>query len=119
MLYVAAALIVLLGLAHSVLGERYILIRLFRRELPPLFGGVEFTRNTLRFAWHLTTVLAFGIAALLLQLAGATDAKSLTMTLGITLLVSGLMPLLFTRGRHLAWVVLFTSGGLCVAWAMP
>lgn len=119
MLYVAAALVILIGLAHSILGERYILIRLFRRELPPLFGGVEFTRNTLRFAWHLTTVLAFGIAALLVQLAGPADAKALTLTLGITLLASGLLPLLFTRGRHLAWVVLFASGGLCVAWAMP
>ena len=68
MLQLAAILIALLGLAHSVLGERYILVRLFHRELPQLFGGTAFTRNTLRFAWHITTVLAFCISALLLQL---------------------------------------------------
>ena len=54
---IAAALAVLLGVAHSYLGERYILTRLFRRgDLPRLFGGVEFTQQTLRFAWHLTSV---------------------------------------------------------------
>lgn len=25
-------------------------------DLPRLLGGTEFTKNTLRFAWHLTTV---------------------------------------------------------------
>jgi len=54
----AALLIPALGAAHSVLGERYILIRLFRRsDLPKLFGSDTFTRRTLRFAWHLTTVV--------------------------------------------------------------
>ena len=65
----ALVLAVLLAAAHSYLGERYILIRLFRREdLPKLFGGgTEFTTRTLRFAWHLTSVawIAFlAIAAL-------------------------------------------------------
>ena len=39
-LYLAAFLFFALGLGHSILGERYILIRLFRRQdLPKLFGG--------------------------------------------------------------------------------
>jgi hypothetical protein len=64
MLVAAAVLMFLLGLAHSVLGERYLLIRLFRRpDLPTLFGGTAFTTQTLRFAWHLTTVIAWGLAA--------------------------------------------------------
>lgn len=50
-LYLAAFLAAALGLAHSLLGERYILIRLFRREnLPKLFGSTAFTQRTLRFA---------------------------------------------------------------------
>jgi len=119
MLYAAAALIALLGLAHSVLGERYILIRLFRRDLPKLFGGVEFTRRTLRFAWHLTTVVAWGISILLIQLDGSPSPQDLARTLGWTFLVSGLLPLVHTRGRHLAWVGLFAAGGLCLVWAAP
>ena len=116
MLYVAAALIALLGLAHSVLGERYILIRLFRRDLPALFGGTAFTRQTLRFAWHLTTVLAFGLSAVLVLLAGSASPQALATCIGGVLLFSGLLPLIHTRGRHLSWLVLFVAGGLCLAW---
>jgi hypothetical protein len=119
MLQAAAVLIVLLGIAHSVLGERCILTRLFRRELPTLFGGPEFTRSTLRFAWHLTTVLAFALGAVLWLLAGNPSAELLARVLGWFLVVSGLLPLVFTRGRHLSWVVLFAAGGLCLAWAPP
>ncbi|GAA3930276.1 hypothetical protein [Luteimonas lutimaris] len=73
LLYLAAVLAVALGAAHSVLGERYILIRLFRRnDLPKLFGSSEFTIRTLRFAWHVTTVAWFGFAALLVH-AGRGD----------------------------------------------
>lgn len=117
MLQIAAVLIAVLGLAHSILGERYLLVRLFRRELPPLLGGTGFTRNTLRFAWHLTTVLALGLSAVLWQLAGAPSAARLAGTVGGCLVAAGLLPLVFTRGRHLSWVVLFAAGGLCLAWA--
>ena len=118
MLHLAAILIVLLAIAHSVLGERYILQRLFRRELPHLLGGPEFTRRTLRFAWHLTSMLAFGLGAVLWLLAGSPPSPALlARVLGGVLLASGLLPLLFTRGRHLSWVVLFVAGGLCLAWS--
>ena len=64
LLDLAAALVVALGLAHSFLGERYILQRLLRREdLPRLFGSADFTRRTLRFAWHVTSVAWLGLAA--------------------------------------------------------
>ena len=113
-LEVAAVLVFLLGAAHSVLGERYILVRLFRRgDLPRLFGGTQFTRRTLRFAWHLTTVLAWGVAALVWQLAqGQADPRSIARTLAATLLLSALLPLVMTRGRHLSWVVLAVAGAL-------
>jgi len=35
LLYLAAFLVAALGIAHSVLGERYILVRLFRRDNLP------------------------------------------------------------------------------------
>lgn len=115
MLHTAALLIALLGFAHSVLGERFILVRLFRRDdLPRLFGGTAFTTRTLRFAWHLTTVLAWGIAVLLLQLAEGHGAAALTATIGWTCVFAGMLPLVITRGRHLSWLVLFTAGVLCL-----
>lgn len=121
MLAAAATLMILLGLAHSVLGERYLLIRLFRRpDLPKLFGGTAFTTRTLRFAWHLTTVIAWGLAAVVLRVGNLPDAdgRRIALILAVTLLISGLLPLVITRGRHLSWLVLFASGGLLLAWSM-
>ncbi len=116
LLYLAAVLALALGIAHSVLGEKYILIRLFRRDdLPRLFGSADFTIRTLRFAWHLTTIAWSGFAALLIvqtqeDLAGAT-----LRIVGGTFLISGLLTLIASRGKHLAWVVMFCIGG--IAWA--
>ncbi|WP_440225201.1 hypothetical protein ACQQ2N_08095 [Dokdonella sp. MW10] len=119
-LHIAAILAFLLGLAHSVLGERYILVRLFRRaDLPKLFGGTAFTTRTLRFAWHLTTLLWWGMAVLLWQAAepdGITRAGVLAV-IGWTSLAAGLLPLVITRGRHLSWIVLFTIAAIALVHA--
>jgi hypothetical protein len=117
-LHVAAVLIFLTGLAHSVLGERYILIRLFRRDnLPLLFGGTSFTTQTLRFAWHITTVAWWGFALLLWQAASdALNIRGMLEVLGCTSLLSGLLPLVLTRGRHLSWVVFFAVGAIVLWW---
>jgi hypothetical protein len=108
-LLLAAGLVLLLGLAHSCLGERYILIRLFRRsDLPHLFGSDLFTRRTLRFAWHLTTVAWWGLAALLLVLSRPAVAPSrgaLGLVVVATACASALITFVGSRGRHLAWLV--------------
>ena len=118
-LEIAATLIFALGAAHSYLGERYLLMRLFRRDsLPKLLGGTEFTKQTLRFAWHLTTVAWWALALLLLQAAqGGLTATSAVQVIGWTAIVSGLFPLVFTRGRHLSWIVMFAIGALALMWA--
>jgi hypothetical protein len=117
-LYIAALLIFLTGLAHSVLGERYILTRLFRRDnLPVLFGSTTFTIQTLRFAWHITTVTWWGIAVMLLQVAsGHSTVINLTKTIGGTLIICGVLPLIMTRGKHLSWIVFLAAGALVLHW---
>src|SRR5512138_976628 len=115
LLYLAASLAIVLGVAHSVLGERYILVRLFRRDdLPKLFGSSEFTIRTIRFAWHITTIAWVGFGALLVHAAAREDLTTSGMLriIGATFILSGLLPLLFTRGKHLAWVVFFAVGGI-------
>lgn len=109
MLTFAAVLIALVGLAHSYLGERYLLMRLFKRtDLPALFGGTTFTTGTLRFAWHLTTVAWWALAALLFDAGQGTMSTPRTLlVIAVTAFVSGLFPLVFTRGRHLSWIAFF------------
>ncbi|WKZ81818.1 MAG: hypothetical protein QY307_06855 [Acidimicrobiia bacterium] len=121
-LVVAAVLLFAVGAAHSWLGERHILIRLLRRtDLPHLFGGDAFTKSTLRFAWHLTTVAWFGFAWVLLLLAAeiGTDSPSTAVlvftpyeaparigdAVAATFATSAVITAVATRARHLAWLV--------------
>lgn len=107
LLYFAAFLAVAIGLAHSYLGERYILIRLFQRgNLPYLFGGPAFTQRTLRFAWHLTSVAWWGFAAILVLLAqqAATPRNLLWVMVG-TFTLTTLVTFVGSKGWHLAWMV--------------
>lgn len=118
-LVTAALLLALIGVAHSVLGERYILIRLFRRpELPKLFGDDSFTRRTLRFAWHLTAVAWWGFAALLLVLAqpGVALERAALQVVAGTFLATAIVTALASRGRHLAWPV-FLAVALLAWWS--
>lgn len=119
MLKFAAVLAFLLGLAHSVLGERFILVRLFRSDrLPKLFGGTEFTTRTLRFAWHITTVLWWGFAVLLWQIGDGLASPELTLrVIGYTSLAGALLPLVITRGKHLSWAVLMLIGAIALSQA--
>jgi hypothetical protein len=115
-LLIAACLAVLLATAHSYLGERYLLMRLFRRDaLPKLLGSVEFTKRTLRFAWHITSIAWLGLASLIVVLAASspggshlTQARLVAGVFGL----SGAVALFGSRGRHLSWVVFFAIAGL-------
>lgn len=117
MIEIAILLLLATGLAHSYLGERYILMRLFKRgNLPPLLGGTAFTAGTLRFVWHLTTVAWWGLAYLLWVIAGpGLDARHTLNTIATVALISGLFPLFFTKGRHLSWMVFFVVAALLFA----
>jgi len=107
MLIVAALLMFATGLAHSYLGERFLLIRLFRHgNLPKWFGGTQFTIGTPRFVWHLLTVVWWGIAFIALRASEqALDSRSVLDVFSAAALVSALLPLILTRGKHLSWIV--------------
>lgn len=108
---VGAALALGVGEAHSYPGERYILIRLFRRpDLPHPFGSDLFTRRTLRFAWHLTTLAWWGFAVLLHLLARGASVAAVGSAIAGTFLATALLTFLGSRGRHLAWPVFLAIG---------
>jgi hypothetical protein len=113
-LYIAACLLAAIGFAHSYLGERYLLMRLFRREdLPKLFGSTEYTRRTLRFAWHVTSIAWLGFAAILLLLAHPPVAPAdIGLAVSLTFLAHGAVALVGSRGRHYSWVVFLAVGAI-------
>lgn len=115
MYYVAAILLITIGVIHSVLGERYILIRLFRRDnLPKLYGNDTFTKNTLRFAWHITTIAWFGFAALLVFMAQSTlPSHFIGSIITLTFVAHFLLALLGSKGKHFSWVF-FLLISVCV-----
>jgi hypothetical protein len=79
--------------------------------LPKLFGGTEFTVRTLRFAWHLTSVAWWGTAVLFFLIAQRPLSSALvSAVLAGVFLISALVALVASRGRHLAWVVALAIG---------
>ena len=109
-LALAAALACGIAAGHSYLGERYVLMRLFRREgvLPRLFGSELYTRRVLRFAWHITSVAWIGLAA-------ATLAPP-RVVVALTFLASALVSFVGARGRHYSWVVFLAIAALVWPW---
>jgi hypothetical protein len=115
-LYIAAILVLCVAAAHSYLGERYILVRLFRRnDLPKLFGSAEFTTRTLRFAWHLTSVAWLGFASVLVLLAHPPiQPRIIGLVIGVTFLAHFAIALAGSKGKHLSWPVFLTIGVLAI-----
>lgn len=116
-LVIGAVLAVLIGVAHSAPGERFLLVRFFRRDnLPHLLDSDTYTKQTLRFAWHLTTIAWWGFAMLLVLYATREPdaAASAVSTIEVVFLASALATLIISRGRHLAWVVFL--GIAAAAW---
>ena len=115
MLLIAAALTVLVGLAHSWLGEKKILRPLLKLDgLPAILGGVHHTKMTLRVAWHVLTLVWCGLAAMMVYLhvfsAGA-DIAFLWMTSAV-FGVSGMVSLIAGRGAHLSWIAFLLIAAL-------
>ena len=116
LLYLAAFMTFFIGIIHSALGEKYILIRLFKRDnLPKLLGGTEFTQLTLRFAWHITTIAWWGFAAILIMLAEKSYTyQNLAMVIAVTFLTSSVIAIVMSKGRHYAGFVFLFIGAICL-----
>lgn len=115
MIEVASILCFVVGMIHSILGERYILIRLFRRDnIPRLFGSDYFTKGTLRFVWHITTFAWWGFGYLLWLISTSQDISSQTVLYVISAvsLFSGIFSFGFTKGKHLSWLVFLGIAGI-------
>lgn len=99
-LLTAAALFVLVSGLHSILGERFILRAPLTMSWPNP-QSERFKKQTLRFAWHLTSLTWLGVAVVILG-----SPSSLTLdALSAVALLSGVLVLVASRAAHLAWPI--------------
>jgi hypothetical protein len=117
---IAAVLAALLGVLHSYLGERLVLGPLSRhREIPRLLGSRLAMMRVLRFTWHLTTILLFGVATITALVARPGEVEpEIASLLALTYLGSSLVALVGSRGRHFSWGV-FLVCALCMWLGRP
>ncbi len=119
LLATASVLALVTGVVHSLLGERLIFRHLRESTIVPALPAPPLQQRHVRIlwaTWHLASVFAWAMAALLWQLAqGAGAALSGPYVLGAsaaTFLAGGLLVLVGTRGRHPGWVALSIVGVL-------
>lgn len=117
-LLMGSALVGLLAIANSLLGEKFVLKRFYRRSPQGAPHGQNrraqddsFTRNTLRIAWHALSLSLVGYSGLLFHAArhsSAFGASWLTVMriIGVTFTAIAFGTFVLSRGRHPVWVVL-------------
>jgi hypothetical protein len=116
-LALAAAITIVIAAAHSWLGERKILGPLLAQ---PLALGAPrrtaFVRLTLRFSWHLTSLLWLGGAAMMAALGAAPPDLAALLVLeisGAVFIASAAITLSYSDGRHIGWPLFLIVGILC------
>jgi hypothetical protein len=108
-----------IGLVHSILGEQGIVKPILRRmNWQGVSPDAEFLNNTVRFAWHITTLAWVGFAVILAApfLGRESDPTFVPLTIAATFLATGAVALIASKGRHLAWIVFF---GIAAGAAWP
>ncbi len=115
----AAALVFVIGLVHSWLGERLLFRHLRTGGLVPDGGQPvlrAFQTRILWASWHVVTVLAWALAVVLLWRAQpamqALSGGIIEAAIAAALAISGGLVLLSNRGRHPAWIALLAAAAL-------
>ena len=107
---IAAALAFLVGLVHSVLGERLIFRRLRQDGFVPTNGGKLLGERHVRIlwaSWHVLTVFGWCIGSILLWLSLSSSSVSsawfIEQAVVITMLAGSALVFIGTKARHPGW----------------
>jgi endonuclease/exonuclease/phosphatase (EEP) superfamily protein YafD len=106
----AATLTALVGLVHSVLGERLVFSRMRQGHLVPTNGGTVLREPHVRIlwaSWHVLSVLGWAIAAVILMLAAEplSDLHAFLLhVMAIAMLASAALVFYGTKARHPGWL---------------
>jgi hypothetical protein len=119
MLWLAAGLMVVAGIAHSYLGERSFLPRLLALPgLPLLRRDRGFTERVLRVVWHGLSIYWWSAAALLVIVAlqPANAFRAIGLVLAATILLTG-FACIYCGWRHPA-IPIFLAAAALTAYAV-
>lgn len=107
----AGSLLLLIGMVHSVLGEKLIFRRMRKTGIIPTLGAPLLREGHVRIiwaTWHLVTVLAGALGAILFRLAVPAEQGQIYAFIEQTILFSilggSLLVLVATKGKHLGWL---------------
>ncbi len=108
--------IFVIGLVHSILGERFIFRRMRSTRFIPTNGGQVLREPHVRIlwaSWHVVTMMGWCIAIFLFWLA-LPSSKDLESSLpvqaaAISMLASSMLVFIGTRGKHLGWLGLLVA----------
>ena len=108
---IAAILVVIVGIAHSILGELLIFRHLRKKRIIPTLAVPPLRERHVRIlwaSWHIVTVFGFGFGVVLLWLSKSTvhgDFERLIKEVIIYSMLAGSFLVLWaTNGRHPGWV---------------
>ena len=113
-LLAAGVLMILIGVAHSVIGEILIFRQLRAGTIVPLLAPAPLRERHLRILWanwHLCSALA----ALLIVIARSPDLPTYAPNIriiAVATLAGSVLVLYATKGRHPGWFGLLVAAGL-------
>ena len=120
-IFIAGILAIIVGAAHSVLGEILIFRQMRVSGIIPTNGAPLLKERHVRIlwaSWHVVTVFGWGVASVMMRLAFPTDNDLLQTfvkhTIIASMLVSALLVLLGTKGMHPGWLGL--AGVAVLVW---
>ncbi|MBY0532990.1 MAG: hypothetical protein K2P86_13560 [Xanthobacteraceae bacterium] len=119
MLWLAAILMIVAGIAHSYLGERGFLPRLLALpNLPPLRKDRGFTERVLRVVWHGLSLYWWSAAIVLAIIAvqPVNPLRAVGLTLSATILLTAIA-CIYCGWRHPA-IVIFAAAAALTTYAV-
>ncbi|MBT1705821.1 hypothetical protein [Chryseosolibacter indicus] len=110
-LLIASIVAAVICLSHSVFGEIKIIRPIQKLDnLPIVLGSILATKQTLRLAWHVTSVLGLGSAAIFFYYSSevniSPEGTFVLKTLSFTYFVAFLISLICSKAKHPSWAAL-------------
>lgn len=111
MILIGVGGLILTSITHSVAGEIYLLLPLFKHRGNRVLES-ELARTVLRFAWHITSVAWLVLALILYTFAFkvADLGAVILVSIGASFTAIGLVDMVASKGKHIGWPMLTLTG---------